>query len=228
MGNEIGIAGIGKFLGSALLISSVLASPASAIQITNVQVPYYEAVTLSGGVLGAGTSENIGIAGQIVLTTDIGVLGTWCVDLHHIIYLGGSYTYTAGSLQTNNNGSGPATSAALTATQIQEIGSLAAYGNALLMTSPTNWNSAAVQAAIWDIEYGTTATGSVNFNTELATVMTLVPGLPIIAGLQISNIGGQGQYLSQSLYTTDLPEPASFVVLGTAVLGLGTLRRRRA
>lgn len=220
-----------KVLASALFMISalaILASPVSAIQITNVQVPFYEAITLRGGVLGSGNSENIAIAGQIVLTTDAGRLGTWCVDLPHTIYIGGRYTYTAGLLQTNNTGTGPATSPALTATQIAEIGSLAAYGNALLKASPTNWNSAAVQAAIWNIEYNTTATGSAKFNAELATVLALMPTLPHITGVQISDLGAQGQYLSQSLYTTDLPEPASFVVLGTGVISLAILRRRRS
>lgn len=212
-------------LGLMFGLSLAMAPDASAYQVTNVQVPYSQSITLTGGYLGA-TTEHIGIAGQILLTTSIGTLGTWCVDIEHTVQLGQHYTYTAGPLLTDNTGSSPATSNPLTATQIQQIGSLAAYGNALMLSAPTNWDSAAIQAAIWNVEYGTTATGSAAFMTSLSHITALLPSLPAASGVQLSNLNGSNRYLSQSLYLTDVPEPSSLAALGVGLLGVGFMRRR--
>ena len=62
-----------------------VAAPAAAdtITVTYVAQPYYENVSVAAFDSFAGGSER---AGQIVLTTNIGNLGTWCVDLFHTIY----------------------------------------------------------------------------------------------------------------------------------------------
>ena len=151
-----------------------LAAPASAgaITVTNVQVPYSEGVTLTGGQIPS-DPENVGIAGEIVLTTDVGILYTWCVDLFHTISLGGSYTYTPDALTTQNNGTSPGTSTALTSTQINNIEALAAYGTGQMLTRPTaelDDFSAALQSAIWEVEYGTVATGSAGMEADLAAI----------------------------------------------------------
>ena len=174
-----------KLAAAVLAGVMALAAPASAtiINITNVQVPFSEGVTLTGGTIG---SEVIGIAGQFVLTTDIGTLNAWCVDLFHTISLGCSYTYTTGPLLTDNSGSSPGTSNPLSSTQINQIEALAAYGNAVMLSSPSNAFSAALQAAIWDVEYGTTATGSPLFTADLASIVALLPKLPVIPGVQLS------------------------------------------
>src|SRR5277367_3672689 len=106
----MGTTSIMNMAAATVVGAMVLAVPASAttINITDVEVPYSESVTLTGGTLGG--PDAIGIAGQIVLTTNFGILGTWCVDLFHTINIGGSYTYMTGPLLTDNSGSTPATS----------------------------------------------------------------------------------------------------------------------
>lgn len=219
------------------------AGPAAAgtIDITNVQVPLYQAITLSGGTNPVPYGY-ISIAGEIVLTTsNDGTLDTFCVDLFHDIYLGGSYTYfpVADNTDNSTDAGPPPGPYPLTAEQIAEMTAFADYGAYTLQNGipapyagdPSAW-SAAIQAAIWDAEYGTTATGSTDFEIDLA----YIDGLWLGGFLDGYNWGyeiGDGSY-DQGVYVANgqqlwdtAPEPTTIALFGAGLIGLGALRRRR-
>ncbi len=224
------------------LLNFVAAPTASAsIIITNVQVPYAESVTLTSTALsptgmfgGVGGTLGVGIAGQIVLTTQPGntPLYVWCVDLFHNIYLGGSYTYTASAFTTDNTpgpdaGSPPSGPNALSAYQISSISKLAAYGNFEMSVAPSADLSAAIQVAIWDIEYNATATGTAGMMADLAflTNPVFLAGLNDPGGFQIAGYNDQGLLVVQGLYDSDpVPEPSTLALIAVGILSLFGLR----
>jgi len=235
-----------NFLGATLALTLLVCTSAvhaGTITITDVETnPGWgalDSVTLSGGLAGA---DGTYAAGQIVLTTNTGTLDVWCVDVFHIIYIGGNYTYASLPLTNDNSGISAATSNPLTTKQIQEISYLATVGNQLMASTPTAANAAAIQAAIWDVEYGTTATDN---NPADAAAFTAAYDLLMAAaqtntidygGYVINDQIGSGpgaRYVNQTLFVDPaldpdpVPEPASLALFGVGVGGLIAFRRKR-
>src|SRR5207249_1341850 len=105
----------------------------------------------------------------------------WCIDQPGYIglgvnpsFIGTGIIYTVGSLAdfTTDFIGHP-----ITARQASEIAALATIGDRTLAVSPSNVFANAVQAAITDIEYGTTSDGGPAVNAETTKLLTWASGL---------------------------------------------------
>lgn len=242
---------VGSLVGAAL-VGAALAAPASAtkIYVHDASIGPYESVTITGGLVGTRT-ENY--AGQQYNTVNLGStynpatafqVGLWCVDIGEDIVLGSDYVYTLAPL-------GSVTSVphvTWTPDVIRQIQWLAFYGNKHL-ANYTNADmvsygtqsqfAAAVQVAIWNAEYGSTYAGTDNqIVTDLATLAAQWnhgnPSEPPSGGVSFALINNNGvQQLETYLLTFSgipsaaLPEPFSMAVVGSGMVGLFVLRRRR-
>lgn len=168
--------------------------------------------------LSLGVNNEYGGAGLITLNGS-SVIAAYCVDIAD--WLVGSGTYNTGvNPASNPNLAG--LSSFTGHSKIADIGALIANGG----------NGAAVQLAIWETEYGAAVTITPDdpnlqsvanaYFTDLQTQWTVPGNLSL---MELTPAGGQ---TNQTLvYMVAAPEPASMAILGSAMISMGYVRKRR-
>jgi hypothetical protein len=215
---------------------------------------------LNGQYVTVNTPRSVtGLAGQVELIGAAPNSGqnllVFCLDIYDTLNSsGGTYTMsqltTSSQLTTNSAGS----SQRLSQTQIGEIGGIILNGDKaisaasaayLKVNNSTNAQylqevSAAVQLAIWDVEYNTKIVNGKN--TVSGTVFTYT-GIPqntiTLAGTYVANAesGGSWDFPYVSLltasgnqtmaYVSTTPLPAALPLFATGLGAIGLLARRR-
>jgi hypothetical protein len=145
------------------IATAAAAAPPATLDITSAAMNQPVYVTFSDASTPNVINESVADAPLELTLSGGGTLLAFCVDIYHDIDLGSVQTnysqsalvYQLGSLNTDSSGTTTGTGAALTATQIGEIGGLGNLGFALdhANTDPNlAVDLAAIQAAIWAIE----------------------------------------------------------------------------
>ena len=209
-----------------LLLATALASLSPiAAYAANVTVTGYDTPDPDG--FNAGTVNGYSYYdGPVILHTSQGDIIAYCADLQHELH---AQDYTFGLLTTR--GDGTPISTALSS----RLGHLASAGFAAFQTSNDDL-AAAVQLAIWSLEYNTTATNFANStiaadfslaeswsfqNTGYATELIPVGGWPDNSSLSQGMVVG---------FAAGAPEPSTWAMglMGFAgIAGLSLFSRRK-
>ena len=234
-----------RFLALSIVTAALLASASGAgattYNVTSAGLYNYGTVQMTGTIPGYGSFNRGEYAGVLVLkgTTDKGTpfsLTTYCFDILHNISVGfgsqGGVNYTFTSTSLGNDLSGNAgTGNALSANQIERMSGLAQLGSYMFKSNVSDLSSrmAAIQAAIWSVEYGFTAssfsspTGQGFYSNYMSRSF---PGArtPVLVA---SNAQGQliGNVQGQGLGAVPEPETWALMVLGFGLVGVSARRR---
>jgi PEP-CTERM motif len=235
-------------------------SPGSTFSYDSYGVTSNTGVTISGPGNGSYLPAlNFGAGSGQILLSGTGAnsgqtLVAWCIDV--LTWLqpyndSGTFTYTATTPPADDGTVGSASNPATITnpTILGEIGGLVAYGDALVVPGSGTNLSAAVQLAIWSVEYGKNysfVSGSAAVNTLASQLVTdiedgsiapwnnwtaiteetgspIPPGTPVNQELAVLTLTPPPPPTGR----TAAPEPASMVLLASGLIGLGALRRRR-
>jgi hypothetical protein len=216
---------------------------ATTYTIDSVSAYDWNTVTLSGtgynNVTFNETEYSTPIGLHVVGTPANQYLWVFCVDLFHTINVGGqspSLTYTSQALTTDNNpavSNPPHNGYGLKANVSAEIQYLAHIGIGLANgpTSTTVTDEVtAIQAAIWELEYGLTAKSSDTIiNNYIASFYS--------NALAVSPGGSPAEELYNSVHqsfvdgspslTTPVPEPSTWAMMILGFAGFGFIAYRR-
>ncbi len=217
----------------ASAIVAAAAAPAFAAQpITITSAGIYDPGNVTATVGGNAMNEfavPLTFTGSSLAHAAFDALG-FCVDLPHTIYVGvGSQLaetlhYTTAPLTQDGYGH------ALSSTQVREITGLAALGFGIAKGTASDKPAqlAAVQQAIWTVEYPTSTFAAAGPFAAAqagyaAQFVALAPTLKGYARNVVSLNGVQGQITNIG----DVPEPASWALMLAGFGVVGTLARGR-
>ncbi len=226
---------------AATLLVSATGASATIFNVTSAGLYNYGTVRMTGSIPGYGSFDRNEYAGILMLkgTTDTAApfsLTTYCFDILHNISVGFggqggvNYTFTSAPLANDLSGNG-GTGNALSATQIERMSGLAQLGSYMFTKNVSDLSSrmAAIQAAIWSVEYSLAASG---FSSPTAQgfysnyMGRSFPGAttPVLVA---SNAQGQilGNVQGQGLGAVPEPETWALMVLGFGLVGVSSRRR---
>jgi hypothetical protein len=235
----------GKVLAGVFTVGVLTCSSANAGLITYDSYSVVDNVNVTIGY--AGISPGPYGSGEIQFFQSGGLVATtYCIDVTHDLGGSGQWNVTDAvdtkGISNIDNAGGQGT--ALSWSTLGELGALADYGVTNL-NSNSNL-SAAVQLAIWDVEYGSAITTTSDSANVQALAKALVWDVTTgrlgsdtdVAWLHYCDSNGcnQGQLelLGDGDFNNiptpfDTPEPSSLAILGGVMLGFagfGALRRR--
>lgn len=199
----------------ALALGTAGGAPASHVTVTGFGQPS-GAFNIQVGGLGSPANGTYA-AGRFSLSTSIGQLFTWCVDVFRSLHTPQTYAQQPFAAPAVTNGH-PTTPMVLTADQVNAVVGLALAGNDALDTPGPNTGlfagiadnlvSAAVQAAIWKVINPTgsfTATGG--SAADRNTVNNLIATLTNASNLASFRAAGAALPVGQAVWLTPVNAP---------------------
>ena len=234
-------------LAGALALAFTGSSAASALtlSVTSAGLYDYSVIHVAGSIAGVGPFDRDEFAGALLLqgTTDKGKpfsIVSYCFDLTHSISVGFggqsgvAYTFTVEPATTDQIG-GPGMGNALSAYQLGKMGSLAVLGANLFAggTGDLANQMPAIQAAIWTIEYGLTATLANATQQGYYDTYLASPNLLGRATQSLVAKDAQGQVIGfyqgfvPGSGVPGVPEPESWAMLIAGFGIVGAMARRR-
>jgi hypothetical protein len=212
-----------RVLPAALLAAAMLSSPAWAGWIDPVTVTD---VSMTNPIIAyvnpPGLSAYVGPFTLSGRSWDL----AWCLDLYHDIYLGPqnpSLIYKVAGFGTTTDPTGPISFLNLDSNTQHRIAGLMQEGDTLLWNheggDPSNVG-AAIQLAIWSVEYGDVFSYS-GASDSVQALMRAYLGESLTSNHGLMLWDGHDQTLGK------IPEPMTIAILGVGILGLGLARKRR-
>ena len=216
-----------------------IAAPASALQLLSASMDTSNVANITGPGYGPG-GINVYAAPVTFTATNGGPtfsFTAYCIDLIHDMTLGTlngglGYGYHEEPLVYDSTLSSASAQNGnlLTTTQLDKIGALVNYGASLSKTNAVDLNNrlAAVQAAIWVVEFGPayTVTVSASVHPYLQTYIDAAASASMPTG-PIKTLFANDFQTQAFAIAASVPEPTTWLMMIFGFGGIGAVLRRR-